>query len=156
MNLGLTLIGQTLTFMVVVWFCMKYVWPPLRTAMTDRQESIAAGLRAAEEADKKLADAASGAEEELAKAKEEAAAIIEQARQRANQMVEDAKGDARDEAARIIEAAKGEVEQETNRAKEALRAQVSTLVIAGAEQVLESSVDASKHEEMLSKLAGQL
>ncbi|MEM7098850.1 MAG: F0F1 ATP synthase subunit B [Pseudomonadota bacterium] len=156
MNLGLTLFGQIATFLVVVWVCMKYIWPPLRTAMTERQESIAAGLAAAEEADKKLAEAASGAEAELAKAKEEAGAIIEQARQRANQMVEEAKGDARVEAERIIEAAKSEVDQEMNRAKEALRAQVSTLVISGAEQVLEGSVDASKHEEMLTKLAGQL
>ncbi|MEM9621695.1 MAG: F0F1 ATP synthase subunit B, partial [Pseudomonadota bacterium] len=76
MNLGLTLIGQTLTFVVFVWFCMKFIWPPLRTAMHERQEAIADGLRASEEADKKLADAASGAEMELAKAKEEAAALI--------------------------------------------------------------------------------
>lgn len=156
MNLGLTLFGQILTFLVVVWVCMKYIWPPLRTAMTERQESIAAGLAAAEEADKKLAEAATGAEEELAKAKEEAAAIIEQARQRANQMIDEAKDDARVEGERIIEAARAEVEQEVNRAREALRGQVSTLVIAGAEQVLEDSVDAARHEDMLSKLASQL
>ena len=156
MNINLTLIGQTITFIVFVWFCMKYIWPPLISAMRERQEQIAAGLRASEEADKKLADAASGAEAELAKAKEEASAIIDQARSRANQMVEAAKGDARVEAEKIVEAARAEVEQEMNRAKEALRAEVSTLVISGAEQVLESSVDESKHNDMLQKLAGQL
>ena len=79
MNIGLTLIGQSITFVVFVWFCMKFIWPPLRDMMRERQEAIAAGLAAAEEADKKLAEAASGAEAELAKAKEEAAAIIEAA-----------------------------------------------------------------------------
>ena len=156
MNIGLTLIGQSVTFAVFVWFCMKYIWPPIRTAMRERQESIAAGLAASEEADRKLADAASGAEAELAKAKEDAAEIVEQARQRANQMVEDAKGEAVAEKERIIDSAKAEAQQEMNRAKEALRAQLSTLVISGAEQVLEGSVDAAKHEEMLGKLAGQL
>ena len=156
MNLGATLIGQMLTFAIFVWFCMKYIWPPLRTAMRERQESIAAGLAASEEADRKLAEAATGAEAELAKAKEEAAVIIEQARQRANQMIEEAKGEARVEGERIVEAARAEIEQESNRAKEALRAQVSTLVISGAEQVLGDSVDADRHADMLSKLAAEL
>lgn len=156
MNLGLTLIGQSLTFIVFVWFCMKFIWPPLRTAMRERQEAIAAGLQASEDADRKLAEAATGAEQEMANAKQEAAAIIDQARNRASQMVEEAKNDARVEAEKVMEAAKAEVEQEMNRAKEALRAQVSTLVISGAEQVLESSVDETKHNEMLEKLAGQL
>jgi F-type H+-transporting ATPase subunit b len=156
MNIGLTLIGQSITFIVFVWFCMKFIWPPLRAMMQERQENIAAGLSAAEEADKKLAEAASGAEVELARAKEEAAGILEQARQRANQMIEEAKNDARQEGERLIEGAKAEIEQETNRAKEALRAQVSTLVISGAEQVLEGAVDASKHSELLDKLAAEL
>ena len=156
MNLGATLIGQSLTFFIFVWFCMKFIWPPLRNAMAERQEAIAAGLRASEEADQKLAQAASSAEEELVKAKEEAAQIIEQARARASQMIEDAKGDAREEGERIVEAARGEIEQETNRAKEALRGQVSALVISGAEQVLEGSIDAGRHSDMLNRLAAEL
>ena len=156
MNIGLTLIGQSITFIVFVWFCMKFIWPPLKDMMRERQEAIAAGLSAAEEADKKLAEAATDAEAELAKAKEEAAGIIEQARQRANQMVVDAKTVAREEGERLIEAAKAEIDQESNRAKEALRTQVSALVISGAEKVLASSVDASKHNELLDKLAAEL
>ncbi len=156
MNITATLIGQSLTFIVFVWFCMKFIWPPLREAMRERQETIAQGLAASEEADRKLAEAASGAEAELAKAKEEAGAIIEAARQRANQMVEDAKGEAREEGERLLEAARAEIDQEVNRAKEALRGQVSALVISGAEQVLEGSVDQAKHNEMLDRLAGQL
>ena len=156
MNLTATIIGQSITFIVFVWFCMKYIWPPLRSAMQERQESIAAGLRASEEADKKLADAASGAEAELARAKEEAAGIIEQARNRANQMVEEAKTEAREEGERLLEAARADIEQEVNRAKEVLRGQVSSLVISGAEQVLGSSVDTNAHNAMLDKLAAEL
>ena len=156
MNLGATLIGQSITFLIFVWFCMKFIWPPIRNAMRERQEAIAAGLAASEEADKKLADAASGAEAELERAKQEAAGILEQARQRANQMVEEAKNDAREEGERIIEAARAEIDQEVNRAKETLRGQVSALVVSGAEQVLEGSVDASRHATMLDKLAAEL
>ena len=120
MNLNATLIGQSITFLVFVMFCMKYIWPPIRQAMHDRQEAIAAGLRASEEADEKLAQAADNAEQELVAAKAEAAAIVEQARARANQMVEDAKAEARSGRS-LLDAAKAEIEQEVNRAKEALR-----------------------------------
>ncbi|MDA1073251.1 MAG: F0F1 ATP synthase subunit B [Proteobacteria bacterium] len=156
MNLNFTLIGQSLTFFVFVWFCLKYIWPPLKTAMRERQEAIAQGLSAAEQAQKDLAAAHSGAELELTKAKEEAQGIIEQARNRANQMVEEAKQDARDEGLRLKEAAVQEIEQEMNRAKATLRSQVAVLALAGAEKVLESSIDASRHSQMLDRLAQEL
>jgi F-type H+-transporting ATPase subunit b len=156
MNLNATLLGQSITFAIFVWFCMKYIWPMLGTAMRERQEAIAAGLRASEEADQKLASAATNAESEMAAAKEEASEIIEQARSRANQMVEEAKDEARQEGQRILDAAKAEIDQEMNRAKEALRADVAALVIAGAERVIEDNIDASKHDTMLTKLASEL
>ena len=156
MNLNLTLIGQSLTFFLFAWFCMKYIWPFIKTAMRERQESIAQGLAAGEEAEKKLAEAQSGAEEERAKAKVEAAQIIEQARQRASQMIEDARGDARAEGERLVEAARAEIDQEVNRAREALRRQVAALAVSGAEKVLGETIDASRHSQMLERLAAEL
>jgi F-type H+-transporting ATPase subunit b len=156
MNLTATLLIQSVVFLFFVWFCAKFIWPPLRTAMRDRQTAIASGLAAAEEADKRLAQARSGAEAELAKAKEEAATIIEQARQRAVQMVEAAKNDAREEGERLKEAARSEIQQEINRAKESLRAQVAALALRGAEKVLGESVDSTKHAQILNRLATEL
>ena len=92
----------------------------------------------------------------LLRQKAEASSIIEQARGRANQMVEEAKDEARQEGQRLLEAARAEIDQEMNRAKETLRAEVATLVIAGAERVIEDNIDASKHEAMLTKLAAEL
>ncbi len=156
MNLNLTLIGQSLTFFVFAWFCMKYIWPFIKNAMHERQETIAQGLAAGEEAEKKLAAAESGAEEERARAKEEAARIIEQARQRANQMIEDARGEAREEGERLVEAARAEIDQEINRAREALRARVAALAVSGAEKVLGETIDAGRHNQMLERLAAEL
>ena len=156
MNLNLTLIGQSLTFFVFAWFCMKFIWPLLKTAMRERQEAIAQGLAAGEEAERKLAEAESGAEEERARAKEEAARIVEQARQRAGQMIEDARSEAREEGERLVEAARAEVDREVNRAREALRAQVAALAVSGAEKVLGETIDASRHSRMLERLAAEL
>ena len=156
MNINLTLIGQSITFFVFVWFCMKYIWPFVKNAMRERQETIAQGLAAGEEAERKLAEAESGAEAERAEARAEAARIVEQARQRANQLIEDAKTEAREEGERLVAAARSEIEQEVNRAREALRAQVAALAVRGAEQVLDETIDASRHSRMLDRLAAEL
>ena len=156
MDLNWTFIGQTITFFVFVWFCRAYIWPPIVTAMRERQQTIADGLAAAEKADRDLEQAKEQVEVELQKAREEAQSIVEQARQTAAKMVEDARGEARSEGERLRDAARAEIDQEINRAKESLRSQVSALALAGAEKVLESSVDSQAHNAMLDRLAQEL
>jgi F-type H+-transporting ATPase subunit b len=155
-NLNLTLIGQAIAFAVFVWFCMKFVWPPVMQALQERQKKIADGLDAASRATRDLELAQEQAAEQLKESKEQAAQIIEQAHKRANQMIEEARDNARLEGERMIESARGEIEQETQRAKEELRTQVATLAIQGAERILDSSIDEAKHRELVDKLAAEL
>jgi len=156
MTLNLTLIGQSITFLVFVWTCWKFIWPPLMNAMQERQKAIGEGLAAAERAEKDLQLARERATDNLREAKDEAAKILEQARGQANQMIENAKNDARAEGERLKEAQRAEIEQEVNRAKEALRKQVAVLAVAGAERVLGASVDADRHGELLDNIAAEL
>jgi F-type H+-transporting ATPase subunit b len=154
--MNLTILGQLIAFAIFVWFCMKFVWPPLTSAMSEREKKIADGLDAANRAARDLELAQAKAADQLREAKEKAAEIIEQAAKRANQIVDEAKDNARSEGERIVAAAQAEVEQEANRAKEALRKQVSELAVAGAAKILAKSVDASAHEELLNQLADEL
>lgn len=156
MNINLTLIGQSISFLFFVAFCMKFVWPALANAMAERQKQIADGLEAADRAQRDLELAQEKAGNQMTEAKAEAAGIIDQANKRANQIIEEAKTQASEEAARIKQAADAEVEQEIQRAREQLRGQVATLAVAGAEKILESSVDVNAHQAMLDKLAAQL
>jgi F-type H+-transporting ATPase subunit b len=154
--MNLTILGQLIAFAIFVWFCMKYVWPPLTSAMAEREKKIADGLDAANRAARDLELAQAKAADQLRDSKEKAAEIIEQANKRANQIVDEAKEQARTEGERLVAAARAEVEQEANRAKEALRAQVSELAVAGAAKILAKSVDASAHDELLNQLANEL
>ncbi|WP_207060723.1 F0F1 ATP synthase subunit B [Motiliproteus sp. SC1-56] len=156
MNINATIIGQAIAFFFFVWFCMKFVWPPLTGALRERQKKIAEGLDAADRASRDLELAKEKATQALREGKEEAAAIIEQANKRANQIVDDAKEQAIEEGNRLKEAAKAEIEQEVNRAKEALRAQVAVLAVAGAEKILGKSVDSKASAELVDKLAAEL
>lgn len=156
MDLNATLIGQSLAFALFVLFCMKFVWPLLIEAMRERQRVIAEGLEKANQAEKELEKAQDVAGQELDQAKQQAAELIRQANQRASQIVEDARSQARGEGERLIDAAHAQIEQERNRVREELRVRVSELAVVGAERILEASVDRSRHEDMLNKLAADL
>jgi F-type H+-transporting ATPase subunit b len=155
-NINMTLIGQLVTFVVFVMFCMKYVWPHIMAAMEERAEKIADGLAAADRANHDLELAQGKAVERLKEAKDEAAGIVDAAHKRANQIVEESKDQARVEGDRIKEAAHAEIDQEVNRAREHLRGQVASLALAGAEKVLAVEIDIQRHSELVDKLATEL
>lgn len=156
MNLNATLIGQSIAFMFFVWFCMKYVWPPLTQALSDRQKKIADGLAAADKAEKDLALANDKVAELLKEARTEARGIIEQANKRASQIIEEAKEDARAEGERLKAAAAAEIVQETNRAREVLRTRVASLAVAGAERILDKRLDEAANSKLVDDLAAEL
>ena len=156
MNINLTLIGQSITFFVFVWFCHAFVWSAIRKMMDARSQKIADGLEAADRASHDLELAKENVAQQLRKAKEEAAAIIDAANKRGGQLVEEAKEQARTEAERIKTAANAEIEQEMNRAKEQLRGKVAALALAGAEKVLQASIDQNQHKALVENLAAGL
>nr|WP_255761797.1 F0F1 ATP synthase subunit B [Halomonas alkalisoli] len=152
----MTLIGQTIAFAIFVWFCIKYVWPPISTALHERQKKIADGLDAASRASRDLELAQEQAAQTLRESKEQASQILDQANKRSSQMIEEAREQARAEGERLVAGARAEINQEINRAKEELRAQVASLAIVGAERVLEASIDEKAHRKLLDKLAAEL
>lgn len=156
MNVNLTLFGQLISFAVFVWFCMKFVWPPIVAAMAEREQKIADGLQAASSAEKKLELAQQKALSQMGDAKAEAAGIVEQANKRASSIIDEAKVQAVVEADRIKKAAGSDVEQQVSKARDELRAQVSVLAVQGAEKILKASVDANAHQQMLNDLAAEL
>ncbi len=156
MDINLTLIGQTIAMIVFVWFCMKFIWPPILNAIEERQEQIAEGLAAAEKGQDKLLQAQAEAEEIVSDARKQATSILDQAHARANEIVAEGKSDGVRERERQLTAAKAEIEQEINKAREELRGQVSAIAIASAEKILKREIDDKAHEDILGKLAQEL
>lgn len=156
MNINLTLFGQAIAFGIFIWFCVKFVWPPLMKAIEDRQKQIADGLAAAERGKQDLVVAEKRVGDELERAKRQATEIVAQSERRAAAVVEEAKNAARAEADRIVAGAKAELDQEVQRVKAQLRQQVSVLAVAGAEKILKREVDQKAHADILGGLAGQL
>ena len=156
MDLNATIFGQIIAFFMFVWFCQAKVWPPIIKALEDRQKKIADGLQAASRAEQDLDLAQSRAAELLKDAKTSSSGIIDQANKRASQIIDEAKEKAREEGNRLKAGAQAEIEQQVNQAREQLRSQVAVLAVAGAEKILESTLDANAHAQMLNKLAASL
>ena len=156
MNINATLFLQAIVFAILVWFTMKFVWPPITKALDERADKIAAGLAAADKAKSELSNANKRVEEELAKSKGESAVRLADAERRAQGMIEEAKAKATVEGGKIIAAAKVEAEQQTVKARETLREQVAALAVKGAEQILRKEVNASVHADLLGRLKAEL
>lgn len=156
MNINLTLLAQALSFAILIWFTVKFIWPPLMHAVETRQKTIADGLAAGERGKLDLELAAKRAAQELHGARERASEIIAQAEKRASEIIEEAKNNAKAEGNRIIVGAKAEIDQEVNRAKEGLRQQVAELAVSGAEKILRREIDAKAHADMLTAIAKEL
>jgi len=156
MNFNATLIGQSITFVFFVWFCMKFVWPPIMNALEAREKQIADGLAMADRGKHELELAAKKAGDSLRDAKAQAGEVIAQAEKRAAQIIEEAKLAAKDEGDRQLAAAQANIAQETNRAREALREQVAALAVAGAEKILRREVNAQTHADLLGQLKAEL
>ncbi|MGX2947489.1 F0F1 ATP synthase subunit B [Frederiksenia canicola] len=156
MNLNATLIGQLIAFTLFVWFCMKFVWPPLIGAIESRQAKIADALASAEKAKQEQADTKVLVEQELAKAREEAQHIIDLATKRRNEILESVQAEAEAERAKIIEQGYAEVESERKRVQEELRQKVAALAVAGAEKIVGRSVDAAANNDIIDKLVAEL
>jgi F-type H+-transporting ATPase subunit b len=156
MNLNFTLIAQALTFALFIWFCVKFIWPPITRAIDERQKKIIAGLADAEQARVTLENAGKQADTSVREARERASQIILQAEQRSAQMIEAAKSAAREEGAREKAAAQADIEQQVSSAKDQLREQVALLAVAGAEKILQREVNAHAHSDLLKQLREQL
>ena len=156
MQFNYTLVTQAIVFAAFIWFCVKFVWPPLLRAIESRQKTIADGLAEAERGRSSLADAQKQTELLLKEARDRAHELMAQAEKSANQRVEDAKAQAKVEADRIVAAAHAQIGQEVQSAKQQLREQVAALAVAGAERILNREVDARAHADMLNQLKAQL
>ena len=148
MNINLTLIGQAISFAIFVWFCMKYVWPPITSALEQRKKTIADGLSAAELGQQSLEKAKADVEAKLAEAKTEAKNIISMAEKRQGDILDEASVKASEETSKKLKLAEQEVEQLSLKLKESLKKDVSKLVVEGAEMILKKEIDKSAHDKL--------
>jgi F-type H+-transporting ATPase subunit b len=156
MDINATIIGQFITFAVLIWFTMRYVWPPITKAMQEREAKIAAGLEAADRSKRELEMAELKALSIVKEARHQASQIIEQANLHSAKLIEEAKAQANVEGARLLELAQGDIQHEVTKAKEELKKQLGSLAVTGAEKIIRRNLDAATHSDLLNELAAEI
>lgn len=156
MEINATLIGQLITFAILVWFTMKFVWPPITKAMHEREKTIADGLNAAEQGKRALEEAEHKALTIVADAKCEANQVLVEANKRSAHLIEEAKDHAREEANRIKAQAQDEIAREVLQAKEGIRKQLVGLAVLGAEKILQRNLDAAAQSSLLDEFVAEI
>ncbi|MFC0308651.1 F0F1 ATP synthase subunit B [Gallibacterium trehalosifermentans] len=156
MNINATLIGQTIAFIIFVWFCVKYVWPPIIKAIEERQTQIANALAAAEVAKKEQADTKALLEKEVNAAKTQAQTIIDAANRRRNEILAEVQAEAEALKAKIVEQGYAQIEAERKRVQEELRVKVASLAVAGAEKIVARNIDEAANNDIIDKLVADL
>jgi len=155
-NLNSTMFVQAIVFLILAMAIAKYVWPPIMGSLDARAKKIADGLAAADQGKQAMAAAQKSVQAELAGARDEGQKRIADAEKRATMVADEIKANATAEAARIMAQARADAEQQVNKAREELRAQVATLAVKGAEQILKREVNASAHADLLAQLSTEL
>ena len=156
MNINAALLAELIVFGILVWFTMKFIWPPIIKVLDERANKIAEGLAAAERGKSDFEQAEKRVAAILAEGRQQVAEMVANADKRAAEIKEAAKQQASDEAAKILAQARADVAQEANRAREALRNQVGILAVKGAEQILRREIDANAHADLLGALKQEL
>ncbi|HET8941306.1 MAG TPA: F0F1 ATP synthase subunit B [Rudaea sp.] len=156
MTINATLIAQILVFGILIWFTMKFLWPPLMQAMDERAKRIADGLSAAERAQAELKDADARVAEEIKGARAQAAEIVDKAHKQASQIIDKAKTDALLEAARQKATAQADIDGMVGRAREQLRGQVAALAVQGASKIIAREIDPQSHKALLDQLIAEI
>jgi F-type H+-transporting ATPase subunit b len=156
MNINATLLGQALVFGILIWFTIKFIWPPLLKAVEDRQKKIAEGLAAAERGQNELQNAHGEAQSIVTAAREQAKKIVDQAHKRESEIVDEARSTAVEEGKRIVESSRQDAQQEKARARDELRKDVATLAVAGASRLLQREIDPRAHADLIEQLAREI
>jgi F-type H+-transporting ATPase subunit b len=155
-NLNATLFAQLVVFFILAWFTMRFVWPPIMSALDERTRKIAEGLEASEKNKEQLLLTKGKVKREMQLMNNKVQAKIGEAEKKAHNIIDEAKNTAEQEAKKIIENAKKEASSEVTKLRDQLRVEVSKLAVKGAEQILKKQIDIKAHSSLLKKIEAEL
>lgn len=156
MNINISIIGQAITFGILIWFTMKFVWPPLLAAIDKRNKEIAEGLDAAAAGQKKLDEAQQDYDQLLAEGRDKQNQQVAAGKEKYDAQLAQATADAQAEKDKIIASGRKQVEQERQAMVRELQEKYAGLVVAGARKIIRREIDAQAHEDIVADLVKKL
>jgi F-type H+-transporting ATPase subunit b len=150
-----TLIGEVIAFIAMVLILARYVYPPIIRIATERENKIAAGVKAAEESEKRLAEVQEQVARTLAEARDQGREVIGRAHRDATGEAEEVRAKARADAEALLQRARAEIGGERDRAIQELRAEVADLVVEATSRLLGETIDRRAHQRLIDESLGK-
>ncbi|AZP36227.1 ATP synthase subunit b [Candidatus Annandia adelgestsuga] len=152
MNINITILGQTISFIIFVLFCMKYIWPPIIKKIKKHQDKISSELKNIELCKKDFIIIEKLILKKIKKTKKNADLIIKEANYRSEQIIKKAEKIAIKNSNKIIENSIIKIKIESKITKEKLKKQFSNLVIIGIRKIIKEYYYKKNHENVLNDI----
>lgn len=152
MDINITLFGEMLTFMVLLWVMAKYIWPQLTKAIEERQQQIIEGVEAAKKGHKDLAVAQQKIAEQLQQARDQAEFILKQAQQKSATLIEQSKIEVQRERSKVLAQVEEEVKLVYSRASVELQQHTVELAVAVAKKAIEQNFDDESQDRLINRI----
>ena len=140
---------QTVIFLLVLFLLGKFAWKPILSSLKEREDSIEAALRMADQAKIEMQQLKAGNEKLLAEARLERDRILKEASAVADRHIEEAKNKANEEGTRLIEQAREAIRNEKNAALAEVKNTAAQLSIDVAERILRRELTDTPAQQQL-------
>ncbi|CAL4317509.1 F0F1 ATP synthase subunit B [Buchnera aphidicola] len=151
MNLNATILGQALSFFLFVWFCMKYVWPPIILAIEKRQEKIKKSLLKLKKSEEEFILIQEKMNKKIEDSKQKASFIINEANKQKTLILENAKNYAVEESKKIFLKNQLEIDMQIMLARKNLHKEIVNLSIAIAEKIIQKNIKKDQNKDWINK-----
>ncbi len=156
MDINLTLLGQLITFLIFVGFTMKYVWPPMMSAIESRQKEVADGLEAADRGRRELEESKKQVSAMLAEAREDAKGILSQANARSAALLEAAEQRGREAFDNALKKAQEEIKRSYSKAAQELKQEEGEWLMTALEHILSQKLDPDQRARLLETAVAEI
>ena len=151
-----TIIWTVITFLLVLFVLKKWAWPPILSALDEREERIRSAIDDSEKARQEAEAVLSEHRSKLAAAEDEARQIIAEAREVGEKARNDIVEQAREEAQRAIDQARTRIEAEKRTAIAELRREMAELAVHAAGRLIDANLDDEKNRGLVDDLISKI
>jgi F-type H+-transporting ATPase subunit b len=131
-----TFFAEVIAFLIILAILWRYILPPLKKMMAERQAIIDQQMEDADATRLQLAEAQTEYQRSLAEARTQAAQIRESATAEAQRVVDDMHAQAREESARIVARGEELLANQRQATVRELRAEIGTLAVDLASKIV--------------------
>lgn len=147
---------ETITFVILLVLLMRYVYPPIRDMIQNRQKQIEDAIEEARRTRSEARELLAEYRRQMDEARGESRRILDESRKQAEAQRARTKEEAREEGDRIIQRARDEIGRERESTLQQIRGEVADMVLAATGQVLGRKLDRDEHDRLIEEALNDL